>query len=70
MKNEILEEINRMRVLGGILNEATSPTSILPSLIAKITRTSLDDAILQAFQVLEQRGVVTIDLVERLKLVA
>lgn len=61
MKNEILEEINRMRVLGGMLNEAASPTSILPSLIAKITRTSLDDAILKAFEVLEQRGVVTID---------
>jgi hypothetical protein len=61
MKNEILEEINRMRVLGGILNEAASPTSILPSLIAKITRTSLDDVILKAFEVLEQRGVVAID---------
>jgi hypothetical protein len=61
MKNEILEEINRMKVLGGMLNEAASPTSILPSLIAKITRTSLDDAILKAFEVLEQRGVVAID---------
>jgi hypothetical protein len=61
MKNEILEEINRMRVLGGILNEATSPTSILPSLIAKITRTSLDDTILKAFEVLEQRKVIAID---------
>lgn len=61
MKNEILEEINRMKVLGGILNEAAGPTSILPSLIAKITRTSLDDAILKAFEVLEQRGVVAID---------
>ena len=37
MKNEILEEINRMKVLGGMLNEAASPTSIIPSLIAKIT---------------------------------
>lgn len=61
MKNEILEEINRMKVLGGMLNEAAGPTSILPSLIAKITRTSLDDAILKAFEVLEQRGVVAID---------
>ena len=61
MKNEILEEINRMKVLGGILNEATGPTSIIASLIAKITRTSLDDSILKAFEVLEQRGVISID---------
>jgi len=61
MKKEILEEISRMKVLGGILSEAPNPTSIIPALIAKITRTSLDDAILKAFEVLEQRGVITID---------
>lgn len=61
MEKEILEEINRMKVLGGILNEAPNPTSIIPSLLAKITKTSLDDAILRAFEVLEQRGVVTLD---------
>jgi hypothetical protein len=61
MKNEILEEINRMKVLGGIINESTGPTNIIPTLIAKITRTSLDDAILNAFEVLEQRGVIAID---------
>lgn len=65
MKNEILEEINRMKVLGGMLNEATGPTSIIPSLIAKITRTSLDDAILSAFEVLEKRGVIAIDNVTK-----
>lgn len=61
MKKEILEEINRMKVLGGILNEAAGPTNIIPALIAKITRTSLDDAILDAFEILETRGVIGID---------
>lgn len=63
MKKEILEEINRMKVLGGILSEAPGPTSIIPSLIAKITKTSLDDSILKSFKVLEQRGVISIDKV-------
>jgi len=61
MKKEILEEINRMRVLGGILNEAPNPTQIIPMLIAKFARTSLDDTILTAFESLEKRGVITID---------
>ena len=61
MKKEMLEEINRMRVLGGILNEAPNPTQIIPMLIAKFTRTSLDDAILTTFESLEKRGVITID---------
>ena len=61
MKKEILEEINRMRVLGGIISEATGPNSIIPMLIAKFARTSLDDTILTAFESLEKRGVITID---------
>lgn len=61
MKKEILEEINRMKVLGGILSEATNPSQIIASLVAKFARTSLDDTILTAFESLEKRGVITID---------
>jgi hypothetical protein len=61
MKNEILEEINRMKVLGGILSEASGPTQILPRVIATLTRTALDDAILSAFATLENKGLITIN---------
>jgi hypothetical protein len=61
MKNEILEEINRMKVLGGILSEASGPTQVLPRVIATLTRTALDDAILSAFATLENKGLITIN---------
>jgi hypothetical protein len=55
MKKQLLEEINRMRVLGGMINEATTPSSILAQLVSKITKTALDDTILAAFEVLEKK---------------
>jgi hypothetical protein len=61
MKNEILEEINRMKVLGGILSEAAGPTQVLPRVIATLSRTALDDAILSAFASLENKGLITIN---------
>jgi hypothetical protein len=61
MKNEILEEINRMKVLGGILSEASGPTQVLPRVIATLSRTALDDAILSAFAALENKGLITIN---------
>jgi len=61
MKNEILEEINRMKVLGGILSEASGPTQVLPRVIATLTKTALDDAILSAFASLENKGLITIN---------
>jgi hypothetical protein len=50
-----------MKVLGGILSEASGPTQVLPRVIATLTRTALDDAILSAFASLENKGLITIN---------
>ena len=65
MKKQLLEEINRMRVLGGMINEVASPSSILAQLVSKITKTALDDTILTAFEVLEKKGVIGIDKISK-----
>lgn len=65
MKKQLLEEINRMRLLGGMINEAATPSSILAQLVSKITKTALDDTILTAFEVLEKKGVIGIDKISK-----
>lgn len=65
MKKQLLEEINRMKVLGGMINEAASPSSILAQLVSKFTKTALDDSILAAFEVLERKGVISIDKISK-----
>jgi hypothetical protein len=65
MKKQLLEEINRMKVLGGMINEAASPSSILAQLVSKFTKTALDDSILAAFEVLERKGVIGIDKISK-----
>ena len=65
MKKQLLEEINRMRLLGGMINEAATPSSILAQLVSKITKTALDDTILTAFEVLEKKGVIGIDKITK-----
>jgi len=65
MKKQLLEEINRMKVLGGMINEVSSPSSILAQLVSKFTKTALDDTILAAFEVLERKGVISIDKISK-----
>lgn len=65
MKKQLLEEINRMKVLGNMINEAASPSSILAQLVSKFTKTALDDSILAAFEVLERKGVISIDKISK-----
>jgi hypothetical protein len=63
MKNILLEEeINNFRRLSGLLNEAApGPATWVASLLSKITKKSLSDDVIKAFEPLVNSGKITID---------
>lgn len=63
MKNKLLleEEIQKFKKLSGIIDEATTPTNWISSLISKVSKTALPDVVVREFEPLVNAGKIGIN---------